>query len=242
MGATRRLRPDSQPRESDTAGLRGQTGGMGARRRIRLVVGAVAVAVALVASSGCDPIEDQPKSFYFIGDSILFDMTLGNTSFYVHQPAGYAARVDGKPGATTADWLPSVEKYAAQDVPERLIVELGTNEARDADGWTEADADAYRTLVEAAPDRSCVVGVLPAAGPAASATVRRELRDAAEDIAEIVGERPAHHLADFATFLADHPGWVEADGIHLVDTGDQRDAVQAAYRDWIWIHALACRP
>ena len=206
------------------------------------MVSIAALVVALVALSGCDPIEDQPKSFYFVGDSILFDMTLGNTSFYVRQPAGYAARVDGKPGATTADWLPSVQKYAAQDVPERLIVELGTNEARDADGWTEADADAYRALVEAAPDRTCITAVLPAAGPAAPASVRVELARAAGDIADIVAEQRAHHVADFATFLADHPSWVEADGIHLVDTGDQRDAVQAAYRDWIWIHALACRP
>ncbi len=209
---------------------------------MRAAVIALVGVVGLVALSACDPIEDQPKSFYFVGDSILFDMTLGNTMFYVHQPAGYAARVDGKPGATTADWLPSVQKYAAQDVPERLIIELGTNEARDADGWTDADAEAYRTLVEAAPARTCIVGVLPAAAPAASIEVRQELAAAAADIADIVSERPRHQLAPFATFLADHPTWVEPDGIHLVDSGSQRDAVQAGYRDWIWIHALACRP
>jgi hypothetical protein len=202
-----------------------------------MALGVVLVAGAL---SSCDPIANKPNSIYLVGDSILFDATALNLTFTKPAPAGYGVRVDADLGATATRWLASVQGYAAQNVPERLVIELGTNDARNGGGWSAADDANYRALVDAAPARSCIVAVLPAATPAAPLADRLAIDQARAAIAAIVAAEPRHVVADFAGYLATHPADVEADGIHLSTDGADRQAVQDRYRDWLWPSITAC--
>jgi hypothetical protein len=207
---------------------------------------AMAAGLVLVAgaSGSCDPIAGKAASIYFVGDSILFDATVYNTTFKQPAPTGYGVRVDSDIGATSARWLASVQAYAKQNVPERLVVELGTNDARNDGGWSAADDDGYRALVGAAPARTCIVFVLPAVTDAAPAADRAAVDEGRAAIAAVAAAEPRHHVVvDFAAFQADHPDDVRSDGVHLAtDTDERRQQVQDDYRDWLWPSVLACTP
>ena len=96
-----------------------------------------------------------------------------------------------RPGAEVSEEVDTLGGYLtenlltmeAQGAPA-WVIELGTNDARDG-GWTQSDADAYRSLVNSAPDRTCITFVLPAAGPGASASERTQIAAASKAIRQI---------------------------------------------------------
>lgn len=207
----------------------------------KLIATALAVGLAMTAA-GCnvDPIANKPKSVYVVGDSIVASAAWNNDArFAVPAPEGYSVKVDAFMGQTVADHLAGVRKYASQNVPERLVIELGTNDARDG-GWTQSDADAYRSLVNSAPDRTCITFVLPAAGPGASASERTQIAAASKAIRQIAAGERRYQVADFADFHAAHPDLIQPDGIHLRTDGANAQAVKDTYRDWLWSFIAKC--
>ena len=202
-------------------------------------------AIAVLALTGCskDPIAGVDRSIYLVGDSVMASAEWGNGTWDDPAPDGYKTRTEAFGGKTAADHLEEVRRYASENVPERLVVELGTNEAR-AGGWGPSDDDTYRALIAAAPARSCVVVVVPAAAPWASATDRTNLEAAAAEIRQIADTRPNRRVLEFSTFIDAHPGLVAADGIHLVDDPDEPGTATAeardAYRDWLWPSVVDC--
>ena len=207
----------------------------------KLIVPILALSIAFVAT-GCniDPIANKPKSVYVVGDSIVASAAWNNDArFAVPAPAGYSVKVDAFMNQTVDDHLAGVRKYAAQDVPERLVIELGTNDARNG-GWTQSDVDAYRSLVNSALARTCITFVLPAAGAGATSYERTQIAAASKAIRQIAAGEQRRQVADFAAFQAAHPEFIHADGIHLRIEDADAQVVKDAYRDWLWSFIANC--
>ena len=203
----------------------------------------ILVATIAVATTSCqaDPLAGKERSVYVVGDSIVAGAALNNDARFAEPaPDGYAVKVDAFMGQTVADHIDQVRSYAADNTPERLVIELGTNDARNDGGWTASDEAAYRALVDAAPERTCITFVLPHAGPGASAFERTEIERAATSIRGIAAAEPRHVVADFGAFIDGHPDLIAADGIHLRVDDDDAQAVKDAYRDWLWSFIAKC--
>jgi hypothetical protein len=209
------------------------------------VAAAVTFGIVFAATRPTDPIAGKDRSIYMVGDSLLAGASWGNDSFDDPAPDGYGVKVDAFMGQTAADHLAGVTHYAGGDAPERLVIALGTNDARDG-GWGPDDEAAFDELVGAAPARTCIVFVLPAAGPQAAEPGRTQIATAASAIRTIAEAEPRHQVADFAEFITAHPGLIAADGIHLRGHEDGNEngvdhGAQAAYRDWLWTYIDRCQ-
>lgn len=205
---------------------------------------ALAAAIALsVSACNFDPIVTNKKSVYMVGDSILMSASWNNSSFTKAAPKGYSVKVDAFMGKTVADYQEQVAAYGKQDAPERLVIELGTNDAHD--GWSAADTANYQAMVDSAPARTCIVAVVPAVSSGASAADRAGIADAQVAIRKIMAKETRKRVAEFSEFIAAHPDEIApADGIHLLTQTDNdawNSKVKADYAAWIWSYANACK-
>jgi hypothetical protein len=129
-------------------------------------------------------------------------------------------------GWTVADVQPQVERAAAANRLDTLVVALGTNDSSLAsgggDGWTSADLERFRRLVFTPPAEACVVIVLPGHGVAMDPSHAAELDQARADLAGLASLRagmPGYGttvVVDWQATLDARPDLVGDDGIHLV--------------------------
>lgn len=210
----------------------------------KIIALALAALIALsVSACNIDPIVTNKKSVYMVGDSILMSASWNNDAFNKPAPKGYAVKVDAFMGKKVADYQDAVASYGKQDAPERLVIELGTNDAHD--GWSAADTANYQKLVDSAPARTCIVAVVPAAAPTASAADRAGIADAQVAIRKIMAKETRKQVAESSELMSAHPEQISgADGIHLLtQTGgaDWDNWVKQTYSAWIWSYANACK-
>jgi hypothetical protein len=164
-----------------------------------------------------------PGTVMVVGDSLsqqAFDPNADNTqTFTTNAPVASLRNVNVKMGWAVPNIQTHVSNYAIFRWPERLVVALGANDASplfNADGWTNTDLQNFRTLINTVHTNSCVVLVLPYAGSAANAAWAAEINEARTAIATLANERPRTLVADWADVVAEHPEYVDEDGIHLL--------------------------
>lgn len=197
----------------------------------RTLAGIVALAAGCATLTACEPV---PGTVDIVGDSLTIQGILSNpdvepdTDVY----AGLGWRVDGGYEA------PSPQEHLDANVvrqdctagdsdcdpnlsyprPEVVVVALGTNDARPANGgWDLADVGRFDELVNrTVHDDACVAIVLPAYGDGIAASYAAEVDHARRDLVTVAGWRDGPTVvADWAEDIAAHPEWIEPDGIHL---------------------------
>lgn len=223
--------------------------------RIKPVIAAVLLAGFVAGATACQPISTDPmvrnkNSVLMVGDSIMMSASWSNDAFDAYGPKTYstfkgsAVKVDAFMGKKVTDYQSEVADYGSKDAPARLVIELGTNDS--GDGWDAADVANYQAMVNSAPNRSCIVAVLPTATKDATAERRAQIGAASSAIRKVMAAEPRKVIADSAEFAAAHPSYYDAaDGIHLrTQTGDEALAAQikADYAAWIWSKTAACQP
>jgi hypothetical protein len=167
-------------------------------------VTAVLLACAPVSSSSPPP----DPSVTVIGDSLT---SLAKTEFdSIGASLGFSMTTDGVAGLTFEDRIAQITRVA-DDPPDALVIELGTNDVnRVPIARTSATIAAAVTALDAAP---CVVfvnvGIL-VGGPGGDAAIVA-INDALE--AAVVGH-PNMSVYDWSSEFHQHPNW-SLDTIHL---------------------------
>lgn len=211
------------------------------------------VAVAVLAAAGCTVAYPPPAGgrrglaheaphVALLGDSITWQM------MHTYGPgAGAPADLE-----TFAGWgwhagtpaLPlAVRNEAATDDLDLLVIALGVNDS--ADGWTQADVDAWAALLAPVGPDVCIRVVLPA-WSARGLTRERSghLLATRAGIVAAMGTRPAVSYVDWQDTLDRlGPGLLAPDGIHLANdptTGIAHPAAAAARADTLWSGVDRC--
>jgi hypothetical protein len=135
----------------------------------------------------------------------------------------------------------------AADPPDVTVIALGPNDADPAGGgWTLYDIANWYDLLQATPEGSCIVVVLPRHGPGFPGTWAAELNEARTYMVDLMSpggqfEPPANRrrvLMDWNTVTSINPSYLAADGIHL--TAVNEDAPAYARQDMYWDGAGNC--
>ncbi len=211
-----------------------------------------------------------PGTVAVLGDSVsqqAFDPDANDVqTFTAGAPPANLRNINVKMGWGAG--TPNVQQHATNLAifrwPETLVVALGANDASPlwgADGWTEADLQNFRTLINAPHVNSCVVLVLPFNTPdtdiAWGPQWGQQISEARADLTALATERPNTIVVDWAPIVAEHPGYMDEDGIHLkTDTSIQDDLEDAAEgrlnpvhqdaadarQEFYWSSAAQCTP
>lgn len=87
---------------------------------------------------GC--LVDLPARFiYQVGDSITMSVAWENDSWGTRVPSGYTYKAHSFMGDRIADHVEKVTYYGERNAPERLVIELGSNDARA--GWSSSEGE-----------------------------------------------------------------------------------------------------
>ncbi len=116
----------------------------------------------------------------------------------------------------------TVNNYSAFKVPQKLVVAMGLDDAaptsHGGDGWTSADVDRFRTLINTVHSTSCVVLVLPGHGPNVEQYYSgwsAEIDKARADLTQLATQRPHTFTIDWQKVIDQHPEYLDEDSIHL---------------------------
>lgn len=159
-----------------------------------------------------------------VGDSVsqqAFDPNADGTFTYTANaptPESYR-RVFAHMGWTVSDVQTTTSNYAIFRWPQKFVVAMGLNEAGTmfgGDGWTSADLDRFRTLINTSLSGTCTVLVLPGHGAGADAAWAAEIDEARAALVQLATERPRTYTVDWQPVIDQHPEYVDEDGIHLL--------------------------
>lgn len=145
---------------------------------------------------------------------------------------GLQAMLYGSSGTPAAQWdtaekiglgwkasnaQPRVTADVAGDTtsPETLVVEFGHNYGY---GFTQADKQSVLSMLFSPADSACVVAVLPVAGANLSQTHRDAIAQYRELVSQVALVRSNTVLVDWGEIVAEHPEYVDEDGVHLKTT------------------------
>jgi hypothetical protein len=162
-------------------------------------------------------------------------------------------------GWTVPDVIGWVEEEVAAGRPERLVVDLGVNDATPywgGDGWVSADVANFERLIGAPHESACVMVVLPAVTSSALPGLAEQLELARADLSALAETRPNTVVIDYADFIAAHPEHIDEDGVHLLtpSTTPEEDVVlasqgllapvspeaAASYQEFYWAGLAQC--
>lgn len=203
-----------------------------------------------------------------LGDSVTqqaFDPDADGTFNYTASAPTDASRrgVFAHMGWAVPDVQQTVTNYSIYRWPQRLVVALGFNDASPlwgSDGWTAADLERFRVLINTPHPTSCVSLVLPAylMTPGMNTAWATEVDKARADLTALAATRPNTMLVDWKPVIDAHPEYMSEDGIHLATPGytptdnliaasedrlNPVDPVAAAARqDFLWAAGAQCTP
>lgn len=201
--------------------------------RVAATTGAWIAIIAATSALGSTPTSAKtrvdPTVVVAVGDSLIHDLDYRRSDGrYTGELTGRLRRqgwwplVIGVPGAATSDLLAEL-RVAARSDPDAVIIVSGSNDAARAHREPATAADAVTSIEEAAAgfaDTVCVVWptVTSEASyywPAASSSVA----DINAAIGAAVGSHPNGRVADWASIVVRHPGWLAGDGLHQTSAG-----------------------
>jgi hypothetical protein len=161
-----------------------------------------------------------PGTVELVGDSITFQ------AFWYH---GFLSTAPDQAHLDVWSWLgwqvpdvqPHVTQQAALRKPETLIVALGTNDSSvltqyGQDGWTQADLQRFRTLINTVHPDTKVALVLPGYGPGINPAHAAQMDLAKQQLTALAAERPHTIVVSWQDKIDADPGIMDPDGIHLI--------------------------
>ena len=184
-----------------------------------------------------------PGTVIVVGDSVsqqAFDPDGDGTFNYTAgAPAEVNRRVFAHMGWTVTNVQSTMNDYSIFRWPEKFVVAMGLNDAGimfGGDGWTSADTDRFRTLIDTVHPTACVTLVLPgylATAPGLNPAYVTEINEARAAMAQLDLERPYTRTIDWQTVIDQNPGYMQLDdGIHLATPGfSATDNLAAAAED-----------
>jgi hypothetical protein len=207
--------------------------GAGAQELLAATVGNGSPAGSNGEGSSPASAADRPGRVVLLGDSLTIQAGLHGP--HTAEPR-YLQTVAGM-GWSAADAQPGLDDAAETAPIDTLVIALGTNDSsqRDgADGWSEADLDAFRRLLSTPPPEACVVLVLPGHGPHVDPAYGAELEEARSALDFLAHERRQQPgtgptvVVDWQAALDAQPGVMADDGIHLSGDADSEPGAASA--------------
>lgn len=182
---------------------------------MRLLRRVAALALSGAALAGpCKP-APEPCTVALVGDSLTVQALYG-------APVGPAAPEHLQVTAGLGWKVENVQQWATDQVAagkvDVLVVALSTNDSNPVwnGGWTAADVERFRTLINTPHPDAWVVLVLPGHGPGISAAHAAAMDTARADLTALAATRPHTVATDAWEQLAEtRPDLFSADGIHL---------------------------
>ena len=168
-----------------------------------------------------------------VGDSVsqqAYDPDADGTFTYTPNAPAVANRLASKDTIHMGWAVPNVQtttnNYSIFRWPQKYVVAMGLNDASPmlgGDGWTSADVDRFRTLINTVHSTSCVVLVLPGhgsnLGQYSNPAWNAEIEKARVALAQLAAERPHTLTIDWQGVIDQHPEYMDEDGIHLPTPG-----------------------
>lgn len=182
---------------------------------IRYVLSALMTAAAVAGPCRATPPEPQPCAVALAGDSLTVQARYG-PDVGVADPEHLTVTAGlGWKVANVQQWVTDQTAAGLVDV---LVVALGTNDSNPTwnGGWTSADVDAFRTLINTPHPDARVVLVLPGHGAGIDPRHATAIDAARRDLTALATTRPRTTVTDQWQHVADdRPELISADGIHL---------------------------
>lgn len=178
----------------------------------------VATLIALsIAATGCEPpalkmppVQDRVA---LASDSIGFQaMYYGSAgkparTWDTYRKIGLGWKAEHAQPQVTADVA------GVTTSPDVLVVEFGHNYGR---GFTQSNRNAVTQMMFSPDPAACVVIVLPYAPDKLSATHRQAIAQYRDHVNGIAYVRPHTAVVDWGEVVAEHPEYLDEDGIHLL--------------------------
>lgn len=151
-----------------------------------------------------------------VGDSLLFFV-----GFFEHWALwprpGWAISVQAAPGSRWKDWLGDMQQVA-QMRPDVVLFEIGTNSARDEQGWGPDDSWMFNYSLDRTDHIGCRLLVVPYAGPTAQPYARSGMARAAREYRAEAARRRGIRIVAWDLVAGGHPEYF-VDGVHQTDVG-----------------------
>ena len=158
-----------------------------------------------------------PGTVEVVGDSITFQAVWYH-GFLPTAPASAGLDVHAWLGWKVQDVQSHVTEKAAQRWPETLIIALGTNDSAvvaGGDGWTQADLQHFRTLINTVHPATKIALVLPGYGLGINPAHAAQQDLAKQALTALATERPHTIVVSWQDKITADPSIMDPDGIHL---------------------------
>lgn len=151
-----------------------------------------------------------------LGDSLLFFVALLDPDVLRPRP-GWAVSAQTAAGSRWKDWAADIDQVARMR-PDVALFELGTNSAKDQQGWGPDDSAMFHRYLDRTDDISCRLLVIPYVSPAAPPYAQRGMARAARDYRSEAVRRKGVRVVAWDTVARGHPEYF-ADGTHHTEVG-----------------------